>query len=200
MASKLDVTKAVAEICAIVIGGSWVLFTFWVKDCPNLERRILVSTDLQWRKAGDRCHAAVVVSVENNGGSPVDVTQVALRGWGFASPVATTTAYFDQSSVSQTGSPLPTPDSVSEALGLLATHYPVSTKAHQTLEWSFPADAGRSVYFEVSATAEGVPGTPRASTWDRVCGTALSTKTPDASASDAAAETELPPPTSTAIQ
>jgi len=78
-----------------------VLFTFLVKDCPNLERRILVNTDIQWRKAGDRCHAAVIVTIENNGGSPVDVTQVKIAGWGFDSPVATTTAYVDQADVSQ---------------------------------------------------------------------------------------------------
>src|SRR5258706_1103931 len=145
--SKLDAAKAIFEILAIIVGGSWVLFTFWVKDWPNLERRIGANAEIHWNRAGNRCEADLVIAIENNGGAPVDVTQVDVHGWAFPSPAATSTAYFDQASVSSIGNPLPIPPSATGTLSLLTTHYPVNTNAHQTLEWSFPANPSRSVYF-----------------------------------------------------
>src|SRR4051794_19803820 len=61
----LDTAKKIFEILAIIVGGWWVLFTFWVKDCPNLERRVGVNADVTWHKVGDRCEADVVILVEN---------------------------------------------------------------------------------------------------------------------------------------
>jgi hypothetical protein len=197
---RLGATKTIFEILAIIVGGWWVLFTFWVKDCPNLERRIGVNTDIQWHKVEDRCEADVAVAIENNGGAPVDVKHIDVRAWGFPSPVATSTAYFDQTAVSKIGESLPVPPSVSDALSLLTTHYPVNTNAHQTLEWSFPADASRSVYFEAVVTANGIPGHPKASTWDRVCGDARGGTNPRSTPEKTDDTPPVPAPTSTAPQ
>jgi hypothetical protein len=172
--TKLGLIKTLLEIIAIFVGASWVLLMFWVKDCPNLERKVNSGVDIQWHRTGDRCEADVIVSIENNGGRPIDISAVTLQGWWFPTPAATTTAaYFDQATVEKSEHELSEPTRTSNTLSLLVAHYPINAAIHQTFEWSFTADPSKSVYFRADVTSPQLKNIPPATTWDRICGDKL---------------------------
>src|ERR1700743_377049 len=83
--NKIEPIKNIAEIIAILIGGTWAVWLFIKKDEPTLAIREKTESTLKWSKPADTnyVHAEFYVTLENTGTSVFSVDRARLRGWYF---------------------------------------------------------------------------------------------------------------------
>ena len=144
---KLEFTKILVEIIAILSAGLWVLFTFVIKDSPKLYQKTMFNAEMTIDSIDkDNIHVEFIAQLKNSGKQTFECDSVDIKYWLLPLDSIKHFSYFSIDNYLKKNTPI---DSFTDFS--LSGTYPIEQEYYETYNFFLKKDNSKMVVIQAHA-------------------------------------------------